>query len=934
MNFSCKRIFPVLLLMVVNCQLIFATHYRAGEIIYENIGNYRIRATVITYSKYDGISVQADRDTITISWGDGTTSLIARSNGIDADGNGFKDGVIIATNPSIKKNEYVAEHSYPGPPPPPDRYYIISFFDMNRIDGINNIDGGNSINIPFYVEDTVRFPTDLANIGFNSSPELLYPPIDYANCNDTFIHNPLAWDRDGDSLDFQFMICLQDQGTNVPVYMYPDQYCISQGFSPNTFTIDRHTGQVVWATPCRTGIYNIAILITEYRNGVPLGTVIRDMQIIVTCNNNDPPLVTVPKDTCIRAGDSLILQVTARDPQPFQTVTLSADGAPFRVSSSPAAFPTVTGLSPVGSTFQWNTDCSHIQKQNYLVVFRAADNYQIPGNPPVEVPLVDLETLEITVIAPPPAGLTATATNQSVTLNWDNPYVCSSSPDFRGFSIWRKTGCDPFTPDYCETGLAGRGYTKLTGTNIFTYSYNDNTTIVGQQYSYRIVAHFSKLSPNGLFQFGANESVASDEACIYMPVNVPVILNVDVQQTDVTNGQIFIRWAKPLAGGANLDTIQNPPPYRFDLYRSNGSDFNTGTLILSTPDATSYSSITDTFFTDAGIDTRTTPWSYRVYFFSNNDTVGPSAPASSVYLNVLPSDQSLFLTWSENVPWANDSFAVYKFNKVTSLFEAIDTVYNHNFTDLGLTNDSNYCYYIQTYGHYTLDIFPKPLINKSQEDCGIPVDTTAPCPPTLTVRNDCDLYEGKPWNDPQFVNYLKWDIQIDSCSDDITHYFIYFGSDSTNLAFLDSMSTRNDTTFNHTLSQSLDGCYAVTALDRVGNESGFSNIFCVDNCPYYVLPNTFTPNGDGQNDRFHPFKPYRFVPKIEMKIFNRWGAKVFETEDPEINWDGTDLTGKPLNDGVYVYAGYYFEQHQNGLVRRPLSGQKKGGGFIHLIRGK
>jgi hypothetical protein len=69
----------------------------------------------------------------------------------------------------------------------------------NRIDGINNIDNGNSVNIPFYVEDTLKFPTDAANIGLNNSPILLYPPIDYANVNDTFYHNPLAYDPDGDS---------------------------------------------------------------------------------------------------------------------------------------------------------------------------------------------------------------------------------------------------------------------------------------------------------------------------------------------------------------------------------------------------------------------------------------------------------------------------------------------------------------------------------------------------------------------------------------------------------------------------------------------------------------------------------------------------------------------------------------------------------------
>ena len=154
------------------------------------------------------------------------------------------------------------------------------------------------------------------------------------------------------------------------------------------------------------------------------------------------------------------------------------------------------------------------------------------------------------------------------------------------------------------------------------------------------------------------------------------------------------------------------------------------------------------------------------------------------------------------------------------------------------------------------------------------------------------------------------------------------------MTLLDSILSRDDTTFNHLLSESLAGCYAVTALDRVGNQSTYSNVFCIDNCPYYVLPNTFTPNGDGKNDLFHPFKPYRFVPKIEMKIFNRWGVQIFSTEDPEINWDGKDDKGKDVNDGVYLYAGFYYEQRLSGLVKRPLSGQKKGGGFIHLIRGK
>ena len=258
MNFSSKHFCFFLLVLSASISPLYATHYRAGEITYRLVSfgsALKYEATVTTYTKYDGVSVGADRDTVTITWGDGTQDNVARSNGFDADGNGYRDGVIVTTNPiSIKKSEYTAQHTYSGVPPPPNRFFVIGFYDENRIDGIANIEGGNSVDIPFYVEDSLKFPTDLNNIGSNSSPILYYPPIDYANLNDTFYHNPLAVDADRDSLDFQLIPCLRQEGTEVPLYTFLDQYCRGQGFTANTVTIDRHTGQLVWATPCRVGI--------------------------------------------------------------------------------------------------------------------------------------------------------------------------------------------------------------------------------------------------------------------------------------------------------------------------------------------------------------------------------------------------------------------------------------------------------------------------------------------------------------------------------------------------------------------------------------------------------------------------------------------------------------------------------------------------------
>jgi gliding motility-associated-like protein len=65
------------------------------------------------------------------------------------------------------------------------------------------------------------------------------------------------------------------------------------------------------------------------------------------------------------------------------------------------------------------------------------------------------------------------------------------------------------------------------------------------------------------------------------------------------------------------------------------------------------------------------------------------------------------------------------------------------------------------------------------------------------------------------------------------------------------------------------------------------------------IPNTFTPNGNGQNDVFKVYS--NIVRSMRMSIYNQWGEKVFETSDVNGTWDGT-YKGKPQPVGVYVYV--------------------------------
>ncbi|TAK34483.1 MAG: gliding motility-associated C-terminal domain-containing protein, partial [Saprospiraceae bacterium] len=61
-----------------------------------------------------------------------------------------------------------------------------------------------------------------------------------------------------------------------------------------------------------------------------------------------------------------------------------------------------------------------------------------------------------------------------------------------------------------------------------------------------------------------------------------------------------------------------------------------------------------------------------------------------------------------------------------------------------------------------------------------------------------------------------------------------------------------------------------------------------ENCLY--IPNAFSPNADGINDEFQAY-PACEIYNFRMKIFNRWGGLVFQSDDPETGWDGN---GNPL----------------------------------------
>lgn len=105
----------------------------------------------------------------------------------------------------------------------------------------------------------------------------------------------------------------------------------------------------------------------------------------------------------------------------------------------------------------------------------------------------------------------------------------------------------------------------------------------------------------------------------------------------------------------------------------------------------------------------------------------------------------------------------------------------------------------------------------------------------------------------------------------------------------------NETT--QTIMATTAGTYRATVTSTDGC-SAFDEVNLIDSCPPIVhIPNVFTPNGASPNDLYRPYLE-GFVA-MEMRIYNRWGEKVFETQDLNGAWDGY-YQSKEAPEGVYV----------------------------------
>jgi gliding motility-associated-like protein len=200
-----------------------------------------------------------------------------------------------------------------------------------------------------------------------------------------------------------------------------------------------------------------------------------------------------------------------------------------------------------------------------------------------------------------------------------------------------------------------------------------------------------------------------------------------------------------------------------------------------------------------------------------------------------------------------------------SLYSTWKKYDNHTFSDIDkhvLVDD--YSYFYRTY---------------AIDECN---DTSAVWNFGKTILLDVDTTKDQRPN-ANWSHYLGW-------TEDITHYAIEIKNNGvfTEIATFPF----KDTTFIDLitdLNQRPDYCYRIVGYKEImANERQIISISNEDCSPvkskiYY--PNAFSPNADNLNDFY--ITPSEYIKDFYIRIYNRWGEKIFESFDLTQNWDGT-----------------------------------------------
>lgn len=253
-----------------------------------------------------------------------------------------------------------------------------------------------------------------------------------------------------------------------------------------------------------------------------------------------------------------------------------------------------------------------------------------------------------------------------------------------------------------------------------------------------------------------------------------------------------------------------------------------------------------------------------------------------------------------------------------------------NFTDNSTTENGEINNWLWDFGTANQETsfqqnpkFCYPPISSGEEtyDITLTVTTDLGCENTIAYPDFIHLYAPVTASftvDPTETFVPDTEITFENNSQNATENIWDFGDGT-------DPTSNNSTDFSHSYPTETGGTYEILLVTTNGpcSDSSTAIITIISPDPEYVIPNIFTPNGDGQNDMFK-LQDVTNVKEIDIVILNRWGNVVFESDDINFEWNG-----KVKNDGGECSEGVYFYKINFTGLNKNTSLES---GYLHLTK--
>ncbi|QQR87729.1 MAG: gliding motility-associated C-terminal domain-containing protein [Flavobacteriales bacterium] len=458
-RFAASAALLLLMAAVLAPQRAQATHAMGGELTYECIGNDLYLVTLNFYRDCNGVAAPTN--------GNNGLDFRIRSQACNANFTQnftFSSVQIITPICSFETDRCTSTSGQYGV----ERYTYTSTVNLSAFANCNdwiiswdlccrnnaitslNQPGGQELYLEAQLNNTVN--------PCNTSPEFLTMPTPFYCVNQPLSYNPGAVDADGDSLAFQLVNAKGVNGGNLaynPGYTFTQP--IRNGGGAGAVVLDPQTGTLT-CIPNQLQVSVVTYRVNEYRNGVLIGSITRDIQFVIRSCTGQPPTASG-----VNGGGNYSVEVCAGTPVSFTITSNDPDGDNTFLTWNngiPGATFTATGAPFQTGTFNWTPTNANIG-QNFFTV-TVQDN---------GCPLVGTNDYGFTVIVTPPntpvdAGPDQNVCATSATLAATLPY--SQAP--HNWSVISGTGtfANAGDPNTVVSGLS-------IGANVFQWNVNYQT---------------------------------------------------------------------------------------------------------------------------------------------------------------------------------------------------------------------------------------------------------------------------------------------------------------------------------------------------------------------------------------------------------------------------------------------------------------------------